>query len=45
MTPKYGPLGFRADDRYRNIPESRIIGMLTLAGWAHEPDSPEAASI
>jgi len=44
MTSKFGPLGIRADDRYRNIPESRIIETLMLAGWAYELGSPVAAA-
>jgi hypothetical protein len=36
MTAKYGPLGMQADDRYRSIPESRIVEMLVLIGWSYE---------
>lgn len=43
MTSKFGPLGIHVDDRYRNIPEARIIEMLMLAGWAYESGSPAAA--
>jgi Transglutaminase-like superfamily len=39
MTSKYGPLGFRVDDCYRNVPEARIVGMLMVAGWAFEMGS------
>jgi Transglutaminase-like superfamily len=42
MISKYGPLGIRVDDRYRNIPEARIVEMLMLAGWAYELESPVA---
>jgi hypothetical protein len=42
MIAKFGPLGFRPDDRYRNIAEARIVAMLVLAGWPHEPESREA---
>jgi hypothetical protein len=39
MTQKHGPLGFQVDDRYRNLPEARIVEMLILVGWAYEPES------
>ncbi len=38
----WGPLGMRTDDRYRSVPETRIIGLLKLAGWAYESDSAAA---
>ncbi len=43
MTTKYGPLGFEVGDRYRHIPEARIVDMLLLAGWVYELDSSSAA--
>ena len=39
MTSKYGPLGIRVDDRYRTLPEARIIEMLLFMGWAYEFES------
>jgi hypothetical protein len=39
---KYGPLGICGDDRYRIIPEARVIEMLMLIGWAYETKSPGA---
>jgi hypothetical protein len=44
MTSKFGPLGIIVDDRYRTIPEERIVEMLLLVGWAYETLSPEAAA-
>src|SRR5450631_3526304 len=45
MNTKFGPLGFRPDDLFRNVPESRIIEMLILLGWAFESESSEAKEL
>jgi len=42
MTSKFGRLGFQPDDRYRNVPEPRIIEMLAFAGWPDQSQSAEA---
>jgi transglutaminase-like putative cysteine protease len=45
LTDKIGPLGMQTDDRYRIIPEERIIEMLMLIGCAYEVESGEAQKI
>jgi len=42
MTTKCVSSATDRDDRYRNIPESDIVGMLMLLGWAYEIESGEA---
>lgn len=42
MTSKYGPLGIRVDDCYRNVAEARIVEMVVLLGWPYETESPSA---
>ncbi len=37
--------GIEFSDRYRTIPESQIIKMLMLAGWAYEKDGVRAAAV
>jgi len=39
MASKYGSLGIQADVRYRTIPETQIVEVLMLAGWAYEADT------
>jgi hypothetical protein len=39
---KWGPIGICTDDRYRSVPEARIIEMLMLVGWAYELESAAA---
>lgn len=36
--------GMLFHDRYRTVPEDRIVAMLMLAGWAHELDDPASAT-
>jgi hypothetical protein len=36
--------GVRFSDDYRTVPESRILDMLLLAGWAYEQDDPKASA-
>lgn len=43
MPLKYGPLGMQPDDRYRIVPETRMVEMLALLGWPYESGSPAAA--
>jgi hypothetical protein len=38
--PLSGPL---FADRYRTVPEARVVEMLMLAGWAYERDDPDVA--
>ena len=42
MEFKYGSLGIRVDDRYRTIPEAKILSSFRLGGWPFELNS-EAA--
>ena len=44
MRSKYGTLAMQVHDRYRTIPEARIIEMLALMGWAYQLDASAAAS-
>ncbi len=40
----YGPLGIRADDRYRNVAEAWVIESIAFMGWLHEDDRDLARS-